>query len=338
MFFREISEKDKEAYNQVVSHPVQSWEWGRFRQETGVEVLRLGQFDGEKLVSAFQIFFHRVPRLNFTVGYLPRAPLPDKKILSILTEIGKERNCVFIKFEPDCLVGQKDKRKEYFLRQTRPGRPVLPINTINIDLTPPEEEILRQMHEKTRYNIRLSQKQGVRVEEKNDDSSLSAFLDFLEETEKRQGFYTHPRDYFKKQWAITRPSGMAHLLLAFFGTFPLAGIMLFHFQDKLYYPYGGSSLLHRAIMPNYSLHWEAIRLGKRLGCKTYDLWGTYWQKPEPTDPWYGVYRFKMGFGGKPVSYLGAFDLVLNLPLYRAYNLTNELRWQFLKISRKLHLQ
>ncbi|MDP3955535.1 MAG: peptidoglycan bridge formation glycyltransferase FemA/FemB family protein, partial [bacterium] len=77
---REVTEKEKKQYLENTSHLTQSWEWGEFREKTGVKVFRFGEFENEKLVSAWQIFFHKIPHTNFTVGYLPRTKIPNKKI------------------------------------------------------------------------------------------------------------------------------------------------------------------------------------------------------------------------------------------------------------------
>ena len=76
----------------LTTHPLQSWEWGEFRKSQGVKVVRF---------SAYQISFHRLPFLNFTVGYLPKSPFPNKRDLEKLKEIGKKNNAIFIKIEPN---------------------------------------------------------------------------------------------------------------------------------------------------------------------------------------------------------------------------------------------
>jgi len=330
---REIQEREKDQHQKIVGHLTQSWQWGDFRKETGVGIFRFGEFENSNLKSAFQLFFHQIPHTHFNVGYLPRSPLPSEKILSFIKEIGKKNNCIFIKLEPN--IQQTTEGRQQTQKNLRPGKSVLPRHTFFLDLNQNEEEILKGMHEKTRYNIRLAQKQGVKVEEKDDEKSLETFLKFLEETQKRQGFYTHPSSYFRKQWQILKPEGMIHLLLSSYKSQPIAGILLLRFKNQLYYTYGGSSETHREKMPNQLLHWEAIKLGKKLGCQLYDFWGAYLEKPEPSDSWYGIYRFKAGFGGKLVSYVGAYDLVINPFLYQLYQIIDWLRWKFLRLKRKL---
>src|SRR2546430_12206662 len=62
-------------------------------------------------------------------------------------------------------------------------------------------------------------------------------------------------------------------------------------------------------MPNYLLHWQAMLDFKALGCETYDWWGIP-EEPAPDHPWFGLYRFKTGFGGETVRYIGLYEQVL----------------------------
>ncbi|MDO8551524.1 MAG: peptidoglycan bridge formation glycyltransferase FemA/FemB family protein [bacterium] len=331
---REIRPEEKNPYQKIASHLTQSWDWGKFREKTGVKIYRFGEFNNSKIISAWQIFFHTIPHANFTVGYLPRTQLPNKEIINFLRKIGREKHCLFIRLEPNI---PDSPHSAHIPSPYRPGKPILPAHTFLIDLTSPEEEILKRMHEKTRYNIRRAEKQEVKVREENSEESLETFLKFSEATQKRQGFYNHPSGYFRKQWQTLKPEKMIHLLVAYFQDTPLASLYLLHFKDTLYYVYGGSSDTYREKMPNQLLHWEAIKLGKRLGLKIYDLWGAYKDSPETKDPWYGVYRFKSGFGGELVNYVGAFDLVLSPLGYKVYNLADSTRWLLLKLKRRFHL-
>ena len=37
---------NKTQYNSVVTHPLQSWEWGEARKKMGIEIARIGEFEG----------------------------------------------------------------------------------------------------------------------------------------------------------------------------------------------------------------------------------------------------------------------------------------------------
>jgi lipid II:glycine glycyltransferase (peptidoglycan interpeptide bridge formation enzyme) len=75
---------------------------------------------------------------------------------------------------------------------------------------------------------------------------------------------------------------------------------------------------HRDKMPNYLLQWEAIRWAKELGCHRYDLWGAP-DRFDPSDPLWGVYRFKDGFPASVVRTIGAWDFAPNPLRYQLYH-------------------
>ena len=70
-------------------------------------------------------------------------------------------------------------------------------------------------------------------------------------------------------------------------------------------------------MPNHALQWAAMRWAKAAGCTRYDWWGAP-DVLDESDPMWGVYRFKQGFGGEFVPHIGAWDYPTNRPLYWAY--------------------
>lgn len=330
MVTREISALEKEPYNRVVSHPCQTWEWGEFREKTGVEVVRLGVFDKDKLTSAYQLSIHYIPYTKLTIGYLPRGPLPDQKMIESLQKIGQEKNTIFFKIEPYVAAGPR-----FPAGLTPSARPFFHRYTFWLDLTKSEKELLAQMKQKTRYNLRLAQRRGVKVSEDNSDQIFEIYLRLLKETTRRQRFFAHTEDYHRKMWQVLNSAGIARLLKAEYQGQILSTWILFHFHDTLYYPYGASSSAHRYLMANNLMMWEAIRLGKKLGCKTFDFWGCLGPEPNPKDPWYGFHRFKEGYGGKLVELAGSFDLILKPTLYRLYHLIDFFRWQILRSKTRL---
>lgn len=335
MIVREILLKERDEYNNVVSHILQTYEWGQFREATGVKIFRFGEFDG-KLTSGYQLTFHPFPHTSYSIGYFPRGLELDDELFDHLLKIGQENNSAFIKIEADI------SDKQYVIHNKNsnniiPSTPILPRFTFHVDLTASEDEILGRLKEKTRYNIRLAQKSGIEVFEKDDFESLEIFIKLINETGKRQGFYNHPADYYRTLWSILKPAKMCYLFLAYYDKAPIAGIMLFRFKNMLYYPYGGSSLLYREKMPNHLLHFEAIKFGKKIGCTTYDMWGAYKNSPSEKDPWFGIYRFKEGFGGKLVEYPETVDLVFNPTYYKIYRFIDPLRFKLLFLKRLIKL-
>lgn len=345
MIIRDINPADRQNFNKAAGHPLQSYEWGEFREKTGLKVVRKGVFAGKKLILPLQLTIHPLPG-GYNLGYFPKGPMPDETQLEVLRSIGQENNCLLIKLEPN--VGsviadhQIDihawKTIDQFLRTrgARPGRPLFTKHTFQLDLKPSEAELLKNMHPKTRYNIRLAEKKEVKVIIDNSQTAFDWFVKLLfEETVARQGFYAHTPNYFKTMWASLKPTGLAHLLRAEYQGRVLAVFMAFIFNDVIYYPYGASTREAKNVMAPNLLMWELIKFGKTNGCKLLDMWGALGPNPDQNDPWYGFHRFKAGYGGKLIEFLGTYDLVLKPPLYPIYRVADRLRWLALKGKAKL---
>lgn len=342
VILQELKSGEQKIYNLAVSHPLQSWEWGEFRKKTGVKVVRFLAGARNRLAKGFQLTIHKIPPTPWSIGYLPKSHLPTTEVVEELTKIGQENHCLFIKLEPNVISSQSP----HILISQHPNilislRPLFTKYTFQIDLTKSEEELLGQMKEKTRYNVRLAQRYGVTVKEDNSPEAFKIYLKLMAETTKRQKFFAHDEQYHRLLWQTLHPAGIAHLLVAQLlmpdSRFPitLAAWILFTFNKVLYYPYGASSSEHREMMASNLMMWETMRFGKKIGCQTFDLWGCLGPNPDKGDPWYGFHRFKEGYGGKLVEFVGTYDLVLKPTLYKLYNLVDNLRWRILKLKKTI---
>lgn len=321
MDLRIITSGQKKQYNKLVTHVMQSWEWGEFRKPLGIKVLRYGLFENSKLKTAFQLTIHHIPFTSFNVGYLPKGPEPDKNLAEALKKIGEENNCAFIKIEPNVEVtGYSLPAGKAGLQVTenfiKSPKPLFTKYNFIIDLTKSEEELLKNMHPKTRYNIKVAEKHGVTVEERMADKAFEIYLKLYFETTRRQGYHGHNENYHKKVWQTLKNGNMARLLIAFYNGEPLTAWLLLNFKDTLYYPYGGSSKSHPEVMANNLVAWEAIKMGKKLGLKKFDMWGADFK--------HGFHKFKQGYGGQLVEYIGTYDLVFNWPIYLIFTFIDKL--------------
>lgn len=314
-------------FNNLALHPLQSWEWGEFRKKTGVEVYRFGEYKKEKLVNIYQLTFHKIPKTPFFVGYVPKSQFPSNSLLTFLKTYFKDKKVIFIKFEPNI------EKHTVSNRLKLSPRPLFTKYTFQIDLIKTEEELLAQMKSKTRYNVRLAEKKGVKIIEDNSDKSFETYLKLQKETTKRQRFYAHDEKYHRLLWQTLKPPGIAHILNAVYKGEILVSWMVFLFNEVLYYPYGGSSDSHRNFMPSNLMLWKAMLWGKKNGAKLFDLWGALGQDPDPNDPWIGFHKFKEGYGGRLVEFIGSYDFVLNPLLYPLYNLVDSIRWKILNLQR-----
>jgi peptidoglycan pentaglycine glycine transferase (the first glycine) len=224
---------------------------------------------------------------------------------------------IALKVEPEWLDG--DTAAHARLRAwgfTPGGETVQPRRTIVVDIGGSEDEILARMKPKWRYNIRLSARKGVVVEE-NGPEEIGPFYELMVVTGQRDGFGVHSRAYYQRAYDLFAPLGRARLFLARYEGAPLGGLMAFAFNGTAYYMYGASSNAHRELMPNHQLQWRAMQWARAQGCRRYDFWGiTDVEGDLASAALSGVERFKAGFGGRVVRTVGAYDHVYRPLLHR----------------------
>ena len=303
--------------DKISTHPLQTSHWAEFRRAWGNEVLE---------TKYGIITSHKIPGTACKIGVFEKGPTPTKEMLQELKRIGKENNFIFIKLEPNV---QKEEKLVNLMKSSGAvaGKTLFTPTTFWIDLRPAEQDILKSFSSKTRYNIRLAQKNGVTVKEDDSDKAFEKYLELTKETVSRQGFFAHTEKYHKLMWEILRKAGIAHLMIAKYQGEIITTWILFVWKDFLYYPYGASTEQHKNVMANNLMMWEAIKFGKKIGLTTFDLWGREEGK--------GFTKFKEGYNPKIIEFLGTWDLVINKPLYKIYIIAEKIRWFILKIKAKL---
>lgn len=341
MIYRIPRDDEQALYEKLTHHPLQSWAWGDFRKQSGVDTKRMLGFDGNEAVGQMQVTFHAVPKLPYTIGYYPRGTWPDDIQLAALKDLGKRENAIFIKLEPDVSTPPKNRADIEGLRQVLlesgcvEGRPLFTKYSFVIDLSLSEADLLARMKAKTRYNLRVAEKHGVEVVEDNSDAAFDDYLRLLSETTQRQKFFAHTKTYHQTMWQNMRRAGIAHLLKATYQGKTLVAWILFLYKNRLFYPYGASSREHREVMASNLVMWRAIQLGRSWGATSFDLWGALGPDPDPKDPWYGFHNFKLGYGGDLVEFVGSYDLVLQPRVYAVYKTVDLWRWRWLRFRSHL---
>jgi len=295
-----------------MAHPLQTTEWGEFRKEWGNEIL----------TTEFGIItLHKIPFTKFKIGIFEKGPKPTKEMLDQLKKLGEEKNIVFIKLEPN--IERDDSIIKLLLESgLARGKTLFTPTTFWIDLTKSEEELLASFSSKTRYNIRLAQKHGVDVRIDNSNKAFEKYLELTEETNKRQGFYSHTPRYHRLMWKHLK-GNIANLLRASYKGEIITTWILFTHDNFLYYPYGASTDKYKEVMANNLMMWEAIKFGKKQGLTTFDLWGREEGK--------GFTKFKEGYNPRVVEFVGSWDLVINKPIYYLYRMAEKVRWWILRL-------
>ncbi|NTU70005.1 peptidoglycan bridge formation glycyltransferase FemA/FemB family protein, partial [bacterium] len=194
-----------------------------------------------------------------------------------------------------------------------------------LDISQSEEEILKNMKPKGRYNIRLAQKKGVIVKKITNEEDLKDYENMNKETETRDKFTARSFSYINNlfKMLIKDKNGCAYI--AYLNNEPLSGIVVSWQGKRATYMYGASSNKHRNLMAPYLTQWTAIKNAKKLGITSYDFFGTAPTNAPETHKWRGITSFKEKFGGKQIEYTSGYDLIIKPYIYKLLALISKLR-------------
>lgn len=324
-------------------HILQTSEWAEVKQEIGWQSKQMTwNNDDGQIIAAANVLIRTIRPLRIgpklAVGYIPRGPLLDwqevtlrRKILTELEQFARKERLVFLKIDPEIILGtgiegtenstENDIDSEVLAELIargwkRSAEQIQFRNTAILNLEGVEEDWLKKMKQKSRYNLRLAQRSGVTVRLAR-ENELPDLYHLYAQTAARDNFIIREEKYYLAVWKKFINAGLAEALIAEIEGLIVAGLLLFHIGKKAWYLYGMSSSLHRDKMPNYILQWEAMRLAKSKGCLVYDLWGAP-DVFDESDPMYGVYRFKEGLGATVIRTPGALDFPVKSFLYFLY--------------------
>lgn len=313
----------------VTNHPhghlLQSYEWGEAQESFGEPIFRVVVEENGIIFGVATVIVKTFYK-NFHYLYCPKGPIfsptakPETKklLFDAIHAEAKKRGSLFLRVAPEA-----EEKPEWLSNFRKADHELEPHETLMLDLNKSEEQLLSEMKSKTRYNIKVAQKKGVRVTSGTDKKFMEIFLQLNRETAKRDNFTVHKDAYYFSELEALGPAGFLKVYVAYANEKPIAANLVSFFGSRATYMHGASSNESRNLMPTFALQWEAIRDAKVLGKKQYDFWGITTSE-DPKHPWAGITRFKMGFGGTVVKYIGAYDLVYSKMLYSLYRLYKRL--------------
>ncbi|MFN8593942.1 MAG: peptidoglycan bridge formation glycyltransferase FemA/FemB family protein [Thermomicrobiales bacterium] len=311
--------RNRAAWDQAVVESggqlLQSWNWGEFKRRFAWDVARIAVPAAGGAALA-QILFRN--RYGVCIGYIPRGPIAPENdpfaataLWSEIDRTARRRRALAIIVEAERELPATPPRAVRLV----PGPVhIQPARTVKIDLLD-DEPLLAQMHQKTRYNIRLAQRRGVTVRRADTPQKyeVDTFYELLRDTSARNTFAIHDLNYYRQFLDVFGDD--AALLFAEIEGKPVAGLIVTAFGDEAIYMYGASSTRDRAHGAGFLIQFEAMRWARQRGCRHYDLWGIPAQDPPTTqvdsgdriagtagEDWRGLYEFKTRFGGQIVSY------------------------------------
>ena len=309
--------EDRESWNKFVAQAggsfLQSWAWGNFQHDYGREIKRIAIEQDGQIIAGTQIIIYQLPAKR-TYFFSPRGPVVYQDlILEKIRELAPKKNSIFWRLEPT----EEWVPEELNLKRVKD---IHPRKTLILDITKNEDELLKNMKSKTRYNIRLAAKKGVKVRVSSDVKDIDIFYELIGSTAKRQSIRVFPRSYYQLMLHILEEQSLAKIYLAEYEGKVIAANLMLAFGNTMTYLHGGTSDEHRNLMAPYLLQWQAILDAKMAELSRYDFFGISDSKPS----WAGITRFKKGFGGQEVTYPGTFELPFNNMWYSAYQTVKKL--------------
>ncbi|MBU0577045.1 peptidoglycan bridge formation glycyltransferase FemA/FemB family protein [Patescibacteria group bacterium] len=284
-------------------HPI----WEGLKKSAGRKTWQLEVEGASALVVQYEMPFG----LNWLE--VPRGPLFENEkslseIMKKIEELGKNEQSVFIRMSPYQQFKIQDSRFKIAKKDYHPETSLI------MDLTRSEEDILAEMKQKGRYNIKVAERHNVTVSPSDD---MDAFYNVLQTTANRDGFGVHPKSYYKNM--LDSLGDHAQLLLAEYEGRVIAGGIFVYLDVWGIYYYGASEYNYRNVMASYLVQWTAMKEAKKRGCKYYDFLGI---APEgaTNHPWLGVTSFKKKFGGEVVNYPKAKEMILRPFWYWVYRI------------------
>ena len=331
---RIIDSKEKERFDTFVAHHpkghfLQTWEWGEVKRGMGWQPLPLVLEEDGEIKAALLILKRKLPLplVDRCIFYAPRGPVADienpeicRALFAGAERAARDHRAIFLKIDPDVTIANEN--FAYILSQSgfhqnKTGldfEGVQPAFVFQLDIRPSAEQLLANMHTKTRYNIKLAQRKGVTIRPAVDKADLGLFYDILQETAERDAFMVRGYEYFEMIWDHMVSSGIAQVFLAEYEGQAVSAALALILGKKAWYLYGASSNQYRNVMPNYLIQWEMINWAKANGCEMYDFRGVSGDLSED-NPLYGLYRFKKGFNGELVEFIGDWDRVYSKVYY-----------------------
>lgn len=282
-------------------HPLQLWAWGQVKAGHGWIAERLFAVDDERIVGAAQVLTKPLPLPLRAFSYIPRGPLAEDEhlpaFLQILAErVKREHHSVTLSVELDRV---EFEAPDGWIRATNK---VLSAETILLDLTLSESDLLADMAKKTRQYIRKSATE-IHVKHVQTQEELESCLAIYGQTAKRAGFNTHSEQYYRD--VFTQLDDHSPVFVALHDGQPVAFLWLAVSGMTAYELYGGMTEKGQEIRANYALKWHAIRKAKEWGLERYDFGGLVAG---------GVATFKQGWSSEPFEFSGTYDKPLS-PLY-----------------------
>lgn len=289
---------------------LQSEPWAKMNQLIGHQV-KTHFFEGKGIMSMIIKDAKRGRYLE-----IPGGPMIDwsdealaKEAIKVAIQTAKEFHCVFVRFRP-----QLFNTPDNLDTMKHLGAKLAPMhlhaeNTIWIDLTNSEEDLLANMRRQTRYEVRRAEKQEIVVTHSHDTKLFEEFHAVQAETAARQHFVPPSKKELLAEHEAFKENAEIYVAKTKDGQ-PIAYGLIIKYGKEAAYFEAASTDLNRKLPGAYAIQWRVIRDLKKAGFLRYNLWGIA-PEGQPNHRYAKVTTFKTGFGGEIINFVPAHDIVVN---------------------------
>lgn len=308
----------------MVANFLQTTAWARFQQELGFPV-----FEHQGTDYSYLAILQRNAAGPYL--YCPYGPEAEgirqlNSAIDSLQQLAADQGARFIRIEP-VPAGAHSSLEKVAAALRRAGfrhapRDIQPARSWLVDLTEPEDDLLRGMKSTNRNLHRNIQKKGVTFSSSNDPADVDILLRFLHQVAEQSQFKPQDDAYLQTAAKMLMPDGHATLYFAALDEEPIGAAMVYDSADTRTYAHAALDGRYRKLSAGIPMVVRMILDAKAKGLKTFDMWGIA-PDDEPDHPWAGFSYFKKSFGGAPVQHPGTWDLPVNKPVYAAYTLARQ---------------
>ena len=186
---------------------------------------------------------------------------------------------------------------------------ILPAQTIILDLTKSDSDLLAAMVKKTRQYIRKSAAEAMTIKQVRSKIELDKCLALYHQTSQRAKFNLHDDQYYYDVFNML--GDHSPIFAAYVDDEPVAFLWLAISADTAFELYGGVNETGQQLRLNYALKWHAIRKTRDWGLSRYDFGGLLGDGE-------GVTTFKKSWTDHETELAGTFDKPLS-SLYPVWN-------------------
>jgi len=327
-----LTEIDRKTWDEAISkHPeanfLQSWQYGDVQIAAGHAALRYEISMDNIRIGIAQIIIKNARRGRYME--IAGGPLIDwnnhrlvAELVACLRALGRENKCVFVRIRPQC-----DDDGALHTGLNRLGCRLSPMHvtadhTSIVDLTQSTEQLLANMRQQTRYEIKRAPKRGIAVTKSESSSFIDEFYEVQSATARRQGFIPPSKRYLTALYENF--ADHAKLYHASKGDDLLNLAIIIRYGREAAYLEAASTDAARREPGAYAIIWQAIEDAKSDGLMRFNLWGIA-PPDSPNHRYAGVTTFKRGFGGQDIAYLAPHDIIVSPVRYQLNHIVESMR-------------